>query len=432
MRRVIIAAAAAALLQACHGADGQEPAPRIVEVGPGYSQTSVNTAVFRASSIVSMGDQQYISYYDPDGRVTLAKRTLGADKWTVERTQYTGRPQDAHNVISMGIDGEGRLHLAFDHHGDTLNYCRGVAPGLLQMGPVEPMTGIDEDNVTYPEFYSLPGGDLLFAYRSGASGRGNLVLNRYSVENRRWSRVQDALIDGEDQRSAYWQICVDASGVIHISWVWRETWLVETNHDLCYARSADGGVTWQNSRGETYRLPITASNAEVACQIPQNSELINQTGMCADSAGTPYIASYWRDPGSDTPQYRLVWLAGGGWRVSTVTSRATPFTLSGGGTKMIPIARPRVVARGKELFYLMRDVERGRRVSMARTSHVESGQWTVTDLTSFSVDAWEPTLDTQLWDSRHLLHIFVQRASQGDGERAVETEPQPVCVLEAL
>ena len=60
-----------------------------------------------------------------------------------------------------------------------------------------PMTGVDEGNVTYPEFYSLSDGDLLFVYRSGSSGRGNLVMNRYSLKEHKWSRVQDVLIDGK-------------------------------------------------------------------------------------------------------------------------------------------------------------------------------------------------------------------------------------------
>ena len=105
------------------------------------------------------------------------------------------------------------------------------------------MTGKDEDDVTYPEFYRMPDGDLLFVYRSGASGRGNLVLNRYDLKSRKWTRVQDVLIDGENQRNAYWQLYMDKAGVIHLSWVWRETWMVETNHDLCYAYSPDEGKT---------------------------------------------------------------------------------------------------------------------------------------------------------------------------------------------
>ena len=44
---------------------------RLVEVGNGYSQTSVNTTVFRNNSLVTQGDEQYISYYDGDGYLVL-------------------------------------------------------------------------------------------------------------------------------------------------------------------------------------------------------------------------------------------------------------------------------------------------------------------------------------------------------------------------
>ena len=60
----------------------------------------------------------------------------------------------------------------FDHHGQPLNYCRSVAPCSLELGEKEAMTGVDEEDVTYPEFYRFSQGNLLFAYRSGASGRG--------------------------------------------------------------------------------------------------------------------------------------------------------------------------------------------------------------------------------------------------------------------
>ena len=160
--------------------------------------------------------------------------------------------KDAHNIISMMIDGEGYMHVSFDHHGHPLNYCRSIAPGSLELGDKMPMTGVDEGNVTYPEFYPLSGGDLLFVYRSGSSGRGNLVMNRYSLKEHKWTRVQDILIDGENKRNAYWQLYVDEKGTIHLSWVWRETWHVETNHDICYARSFDNGVTWYKTSGERY------------------------------------------------------------------------------------------------------------------------------------------------------------------------------------
>ena len=308
---------------------------RLVEVGNGYSQTSVNTTVFRNNSLVTQGDEQYISYYDGDGYLVLGKRKLDSDQWTLKRTQYKGNVKDAHNIISMMLDGEGYLHLSFDHHGHKLNYCRSTAPYTLELGDKEPMTDVDEGNVTYPEFYPLNGGDLLFVYRSGSSGRGNLVMNHYSVKEKKWNRVQDVLIDGEDQRNAYWQLYVDEQGTIHLSWVWRETWHVETNHDLCYARSYDNGVTWYKANGKKYDLPIRYNNAEYACRIPQNSELINQTSMSADASGNPYIATYWRDPDSEVPQYRIVWHDGQMWHNRQVSNRHTPFSLKGGGTKTV-------------------------------------------------------------------------------------------------
>lgn len=404
-------------------------AQQLTEVGRGYSSTSINTTVFRSNSIVTQGDKQYISYYDAEGYLTLGRRRLGTKQWTLHRSQYRGNVKDAHNVISMMVDGDGYLHLSFDHHGHPLNYCRSIAPDTLVLGEKEPMIGRDEQDVTYPEFYPLAGGDLLFAYRSGVSGRGNLVMNRYEVKTRRWVRVQDILIDGENERNAYWQLCVDPAGTIHVSWVWRETWLVETNHDLCYARSTDGGRTWQKSNGELYELPIRLANAEYVCRIPQKSELINQTSMSTDAQGNPYIATYWREADSEVPQYRLVWYDGNQWRQQQVSNRQTPFSLSGGGTKMIPIARPRMVVDGKRVYYLFRDEERGSRVSMYYTKDVTKGKWKVKDLTDFAVHAWEPSLDTELWKTHRLLDVYVQDTRQGDGEKTVEMEPQPVYVL---
>ena len=101
-----------------------------------------------------------------------------------------------------------------------------------------------------------------------------------------------------------------------------------------------------------------------------------------------------------------------------------------GGTKMIPIARPRIVVGGGEVFYIFRDEERGSCVSIAHATDLAISQWTITDLTDFSVDAWEPSHDTELWKKQRKLHLFVQHTRQGDGERMAEIEPQMVYVLE--
>ncbi len=415
----------------------QEHSLRSIPVGLGYSQTSVNATIFRNSSVATMDDVQYVAYYDSAGWLMLGRRLLSDTSFVVERTQYKGNVRDAHNVISIMPDGDGYLHVAFDHHGQPLHYACSVRPGSLTLGNLQPMLSssldslrADERDVTYPEFYRLSSGNLLFAYRTGISGRGNLVLNRYDVQTRQWTRLQDILISGEDQRNAYWQLFVDAHGTIHVSWVWRETWMVETNHDLCYACSTDEGLTWQRSDGTPYQLPITAQNAEYACHIAQKSELINQTSMSTDAEGHPYIATYWREANDSVPQYRIVWHDGQAWHQQQVSHRQSPFSLAGGGTKMIPIARPRVAIDGHEAWYIVRDAEQGSQAALYHTSDLRTGQWQLQPLTSYSVDAWEPSFDTELWKSRQRLHLFMQCVHQGDGEATVTAAPTPVSILE--
>jgi beta-glucanase (GH16 family) len=417
-----------ALLAGTLGARAQTP------VGLGWAKNNVNGAIFRKNSVVSQGQNQYVAYYDSAGYVTLGKRRLPAGPWQVQRTQYQGNVKDAHNVISHMADGAGYLHLSFDHHNNPLRYCRSTAPGSLDMSALEPMTGQQEQKVSYPEFHRYPNGDLLFMYRDGGSGNGNLVLNRYDVKTKRWTRLHDVLIDGEGQRNAYWQACIDPRGAIHVSWVWRESPNVASNHDMAYARSTDGGKTWQKSTGEAYQLPITAGTAEYAALIPQNSELINQTAITTDAAGAPYIATYWRPQGTQVPQYQLIYLKDKQWRTAQISQRTTPFSLSGVGTKKIPISRPQLLVstqKGKTAAYLLfRDAERQDRASVLRCADLGQGTWAAADLTASTVGNWEPSYDTERWKKDGVLSLFVQRTGQGDGETLENLPAQLVYVLE--
>lgn len=406
----------------------------LVPVGDGWANNSVNVTVFRKNSLVTYKDTQFIAYYDNDGFLILGKRKLPKGEWILHKTQYTGNVNDAHNSISIMADGDGYLHVSWDHHGHPLRYAKSIAPLSLELGDKQPMTGELEENVTYPEFYKMPNGDLIFIYRDGQSGKGNLVLNRYNVKTKTWNQLQKNLIDGEGKRNAYVQSCVDDKGVIHISWVWRETPDVATNHDLCYAKSLDGGITWMNSMGEIYILPIIAETSEYAALIPQNSELINQTAMTTDSKGNPYIATYWRESNSDIPQYHIVYNRDNEWKVMSLNFRNTSFSLKGGGTKRIPISRPQLIvdtkSKNTNLFLLFRDEERGGKVSMAVCQDLNTNKWAIRDLTDFSVGSWEPSFDTELWRNKKQLHIFVQKADQVDGEGKADIAPQKVQVLE--
>jgi hypothetical protein len=417
-------------LTACNGP------PKATETHlQGWAGNSVNTTIFRKNSVVSHGGVQFVAYYNKDGFLCLGKRNPDESQWEINQTPYTGNIRDAHNSISIMTDGEGYLHVAWNHHNTPLNYAVSKRPLSLELGKKQAMAGYLEDKVTYPEFFRMPGGNLLFLYRDGGSGNGNLVLNRYDAKAGQWTQSHNNLISGEGLRNAYWQTCIDPQGVIHLSWVWRETPDVATNHDMCYARSTDGGVTWETSQGEPYALPITAATAEYACRIPQNSELINQTSMTTDENGNPCIATYYRVPGSDIPQYHLIYLREGKqWTEIALNFRKTPFSLSGKGTKKIPIARPQILyaAASRQWLLVFRDEERGSKVSLATCAGLTENQWQISDVTSYSVGDWEPTYDTESWKERQQLYLFVKKVHQGDGEQSSDAEEQAVSAIDIV
>lgn len=406
----------------------------ILPVDMGWSNNSVNTVAFRKNSLVTFKDTQFIAFYNADRYVVLGKRRSGSSNWQLKRTPYQGNTIDAHNTISIMVDGDGYLHLAWDHHNNPLRYCKSIYPGSLEVSEKISMTGKFENRISYPEFYKLHNGDLLFFFRDGSSGQGNLVINKYSIHTKQWAQLQSLLIDGEGRRNAYWQACIDKQGTVHISWVWRESPDVASNHDMAYACSKDGGITWEKSTGEKYQIPITGATAEYTLRIPQKSELINQTSMSTDKKGNPFIATYWRDENEKIPQYHLIYRIKNKWQSVSLNFRSTPFSLSGAGSKRIPVARPQVMVKGAgknaSVIIVFRDEERGDKVSVTTIKKIKKPKWKVFDLAETPVGSWEPTFDTELWKNKRVLNLFVQKVEQVDAEGVANIPPTLVQVLE--
>lgn len=259
-------------------------------------------------------------------------------------------------------------------------------------------------------------------------------MNHYDLKTRRWTQRHAPLIDGEGKQNAYWQVGLEPNEAIHLSWVWRTHGGVESNHDVGYAKSTDAGLSWRQSNGQACRLPITADSADYAVRIPEGHELINTTSMAADSRGRPYIATYWRAPGTAVPQYRLIHHDGSRWCVSQIGQRRLPFSLAGGGSKRLIMSRPRIAidtGRGADKAYVFfRDTERGDRVSVAICEDLSKLQWRIEDLTDHSVGVWEPSYDTELWKRSRVFHLYLQKVGQGDGETLEDLPPTPVSILE--
>jgi BNR repeat-containing family member len=172
---------------------------------------------------------------------------------------------------------------------------------------------------TYPQF-DLVGDDVLLTWRDGSSDNGRQALLRYD-ENAAgtWSflgRFTDNLggtYDGGfgSSTSRYGYIhgftADPASGDLAITLSWREqtsAWCPGTeavgNHDLGYAVSGDGGLTWQNNAGATVATTTTGDTAGtitpfspgiVVEPIGINTGLINQEIQAFDSEGQLHVVT---------------------------------------------------------------------------------------------------------------------------------------------
>ena len=424
-----------------------------------YAGSSVNVVANVRQTLFTHGDTQYAGFYDAAGFMVLARRRVPPASagtpviiWETLQSEHQGNVADAHNAISLVVDGDGYVHVAWDHHGNPLNYARGKAPGGLELLPPQPMTGQREGQVTYPQFFRTGEGDLYFLYRDGRSGRGALVLNRYETKVRRWTQVQPNLIDGEGVRSPYWGMNVDAQGGLHLAWIWRDSPDVATNHDLCYARSTDGGRTWTTSRGEPLALPITAATAEYAVRIPPRHNLMNSPVVEVDAEGVPHLMSYWSPTPEAAPQFHIVssrWrsplhpeplhVAGSAsestWTVTPIDHPRAPFALAGAGTKRPPMSRGLLLLQGAgaqaRAHLVYRDDRRGAKVLAVSSATGLEPPWKLTELTASPVGAWEPSYDPTAWAESGTLRMLLQRVEQGDGNdaSAAAVPPEPVGVL---
>jgi hypothetical protein len=138
--------------------------------------------------------------------------------------------------------------------------------------------------------------------------------------------------------------------------------------------------------------------------------------------------------GSAIPQYHILFNKKNKWHIQNLGFRKTPFSLSGGGTKQIPISRPQVIAWKENertiVGLIFRDEERISKVSIAINNNVdENKKWQIFDLTSTSVGSWEPTYDTELWKEKKILNLFVQKTEQADAEGISGLPPQMIQVI---
>lgn len=416
-----------------------------------WAGSSVNVLAGVHQTLFTESTYQFTAFYDAEGYLTLGKRRLGEDRWQLHKTVHRGNVRDTHNHVSLVVDGDKYLHVAWDHHNNVLHYARSIAPGSLQLDEPESMVGSQEQSVTYPQFFRLPDGDLLFQYRDGSSGNGQLVMNRYSIKSRRWQRIHSSLIDGQGKRSAYWDMTQDKLGHLHLAWIWRETPDLSSNHDIAYARSPDGGRSWTTLNGTPLKLPLNQANADYAIKIPPKSNLMNPPVVAVDNEGHPFIASYWSPKPKAKPRYHVLYATEGHWEQMEGPEADEYFGLNGNGTRHPPMSRPVLLvgsppqssaetAQAEEIdgVHLIYRNHLGQLVA-ASADKLGQPAWRERLLIKDSLGAWEPTVDPVQWSRFGQVQMLVQPVEQLDGDDqggtqnpATETKEPPSSPLELL
>jgi BNR repeat-containing family member len=307
-------------------ADESVRVARVLEVAPVWSGHPVGF------DLVTRGDRQYVAFYDAQRRMTIAGRTLAADRWQLQRLPST-LGWDSHNAVVLAIDDEGRLHVVGNMHASPLVYFQTTKPwDIATFESVHRMVGREERRCTYPQFFRGPGG-LVFTYRDGGSGNGNQIFNVYDPKARSWRRLLDGpLTDGEGARNAYLQgPTLGPDGVYHLIWVWRETPDCATNHDLSYARSRDL-VHWETSSGQPLTLPIRLKTGEIVDPVSEHGGLINGCEHLGwDSLRRPVVTYHKFDANGFTQAYAAR-LEGSRWVSRQLTDWDYRWDFQGGGS----------------------------------------------------------------------------------------------------
>lgn len=258
----------------------------------------MNGVAHQSSPVLTAGNYQYSTWYRFTGNenVILARRDLNdlSSGWSTFDTGLQlihgdandpesgsqTQPWDNHNAINIGVSGDGRLHLSYDHHGNQLNYIFGNAvPNTWDRLGVFGTTsafqvrsqiqnslngGPPVNSVTYPRFATNSStGEMVMTFRLGGSGAGDLYIANYDPSSQTWSNIREFItgndgvlfIDGignaSSSRNPYLNnITFSPNGDLHTSFTWRETANGTANHNLNYIRSTDGGQTWLNDSGD--------------------------------------------------------------------------------------------------------------------------------------------------------------------------------------
>lgn len=429
------------------GGRGEDLSPSRVALGrltllaaSANNVANCNSLPFTQDPLATDGERQYAVWVSGPRRSPLVSmRSLPDGPWAAPQ-DLAALPEsafaaptrlDPHNSYALGIDADGRLHVAGNHHNEPLRYMRS-APGALDLWERGSMIGSEEESVTYPAFVRLGDGSLLFFHRDGRAGHGDVYLNRLGPGEREWSRLGKLVEGRSSDESPYLNhVVVSPAGAVHVSGCFRGRGGAVANRDVWHALSEDGGATWRGAAGERLELPLRHETAPLAVATEsRGSGLVNQMGMGVDARGRPHV-SYFRYDEQGATQVALASHDGKAWssrdlaRLSHRMETETPIVDAS-------VARPAIVCTADgDVWAVFRARHDGRhgRASVIRCTP----GWPLRELRLYdgALGSWEPTIDSSALRERDELHLLLTVAPPYGEERirVAEWERRAIGVL---
>lgn len=130
-------------------------------------------------------------------------------------------------------------------------------------------------------------------------GNGDRMLVDYNSKSGKWENTRqidsgdglfkDDLGESESRCSYPNGYNYGPKGILHASWVWRES-SQGSNHDLIYVYSKNGGKTWLNNSGEKIDGPPNVNSPGInVVNISRKYGLMNTHGQAIDSEGNIHV-----------------------------------------------------------------------------------------------------------------------------------------------
>ena len=294
---------------------------------------AINGLSFQTEALLTHDGYQFATWYhlgSADEDVYIARRNLSGGAWEIMDSGFdlTRTNWDAHNVVAMGISGDGVIHLSWDQHCQDLKYVAsvpGAATGATWNASIFGSArsslnagGTTISSFTYPRFIlDEASGELLLVYRSGCSGGGDVELATYNDSTGLWNNphkiingtigdVYTDAVGSSSTRNAYLNgIDIDDTGRIHMSWTWRES-AGGANHDILYAYSDNGGASWRNTNDRYLGSLIRLISSEIYIddgnsangylgELDRRNTIMNQQAQAVDLDNRTHIIMWHAD-----------------------------------------------------------------------------------------------------------------------------------------